>query len=238
MRKKVLFLGASGLIGPHLTSGLEPYYDLRLADVKAHPDGRPVLPVDITCYEQVLEAARGVDAIMNFTVVRGDPVHSFHVNVRGAWHVVKAASVLGIGRIVHSGPQSIRHVYDPHFDLGDVPRAPGSGYYGLTKAMATEICRAYARACGLQIVSFVFNALGPKPDQAVRGKDLPPYTVVWEDLHQACRLALEVESVPGGFQEFDLLSFTGHGKYNTEKARQILGFRPQERWEDYYRRIP
>jgi nucleoside-diphosphate-sugar epimerase len=238
MKKKVLFLGASGLIGPHLTPGLEPYFDLRLADVKSHPQQRSILPVDITDYRQVLEAARGMDAIMNFTVVRGDPVQSFHVNVRGAWHVVKAAAALGIGKIVHSGPQSIRHVYDPHFDLGDVPRAPGSGYYGLTKALATEICRAYARTCGLQIISFVFCALGPSPTEAMHGRDFPPYTVVWEDLHQACRLALEIESVPDGFQEFDLLSFAGHGKYNVDKARRILGFHPQEHWEGYYRRTP
>ena len=85
--KQVLLLGASGLIAPYLLPGLEPYYDLRLADVKPHPEDQPVTTVDITSYEQVLEAARGMDAIINSTVVRDDPVQSFHVNTRGAWHV-------------------------------------------------------------------------------------------------------------------------------------------------------
>ena len=68
--KNVLLLGASGLIAPHLIPGLEPHYNLRLADIKPHPDGKPTLTVDVTRYDQVLEAARGMDAILNFTVNR------------------------------------------------------------------------------------------------------------------------------------------------------------------------
>ena len=59
--KKVLLLGASGLIAPHIIPGLETHYYLKLADVKPHPEGVPVLSVDVTDYSQVLEAARGVD---------------------------------------------------------------------------------------------------------------------------------------------------------------------------------
>ena len=40
--KRVLLLGASGLIAPHIIPALEKDYDLRLADIKEHPDGRPV----------------------------------------------------------------------------------------------------------------------------------------------------------------------------------------------------
>ena len=56
MKKKVLFLGASGLIGPFLTPGLENDYDLYLADVKPHPDGVSIDHVNVTSYEQVHEA--------------------------------------------------------------------------------------------------------------------------------------------------------------------------------------
>ena len=46
--KKVLLLGASGNIAPHITAGLEAYFELTLADVKPHPDGRPVQEVDVS----------------------------------------------------------------------------------------------------------------------------------------------------------------------------------------------
>ena len=70
MKKKVLVLGASGLIAPNITAYLDPHYDLTLVDIKPHPHGRPVGQVDVTSYEQVFEAARGMDAIMNYTVNR------------------------------------------------------------------------------------------------------------------------------------------------------------------------
>ena len=236
MKKRVLFLGAAGLIGPYVTPGLADEYDLVLTDVKPHPDGLAVEHVDIRSYEQVLEAARGVDAIANFTVVRGDPVDSFHVNALGAWNVVRAAVELGIGKIVHTGPQSVRPAYDNDFGVGQAPAAPGSGYYGATKWLGREICRLWAAAHDLQIISFVFSGLGPEPEGPVKGEDIPLFRVLWPDLQLACRLALEIDDVPEGFQEFNLFSYTGHGKFNLDKARRILGFEPTQNWDRLYRR--
>jgi hypothetical protein len=151
MKKKVLLLGASGLIAPNLLEGLQPYYDLHLVDVKAHPDGREVDQCDVSDYGQVLAAAEGMHAIMNFTVIRDDAERSFHVNTRGALNVMKAAVAHGIKKVIHSGPQFVRRTYDHDFDVADVPPVLGTGYYCLTKGLASEICRAYARAYDMQI---------------------------------------------------------------------------------------
>jgi nucleoside-diphosphate-sugar epimerase len=235
VKKKVLLLGASGLIAPNITAYLDPHCDLTLADVKPHPHGRPVIHVDVTEYGQVHEAARGMDAIMNYTVNRPDPVLSFKVNSLGAWHVMKAAAAHGIKKVLHSGPQSVRPGYEFDFDVDDVPPIVGSGYYGVTKLLGREICQVYARAYQIQTLSFVFNGLGPNPTQPVAG-DFPSFTVTWEDLAHACRLALEVESVPGYFQEFNLHSYLGHGKFLLDKAHRLLGFEPQRDWTAFHRR--
>ena len=121
---------------PTCFQGLDPYYDLCLTDIVPHLDNKPINNVDITSYQQVYNVAQGMDAIMNFTVIRDDPDQSFHVNTLGAWHVMKAASELGIKKVIHTGPQSIRNAYDQDFDIVDVPRSPGTGYYGLTKFLA------------------------------------------------------------------------------------------------------
>jgi UDP-glucose 4-epimerase len=235
--KRVLFLGASGLIGPSLTPGLVDHYDLRLADVQPHPDGIDIDHVDVRDYGQVLEAARGCQAIMNFTVVRNDPVDSFHVNTVGAWNVVRAAVELGIRKIVHSGPQAVRSCYDTDFAIEDAPPAPGTGHYSITKWLSAEICRIFAQKHDMQIIYFVFNGLGPAPDMPVtEPADTPPFVVVWEDLQQACRLALEVPSVPDNFQLFNMMSYRGPGKYNTNKAHRLLGFEPTRDWDAFYRR--
>ena len=235
--KRVLFLGASGLIGPHLTPGLVDHYDLVLTDVRPHPDGIDIDHVDVRDYDQVLEAARGCEAIMNFTVVRDDPVNSFQVNTIGAWNVMRAAVELGIRKIVHSGPQAVRSRYDTDFAVEDAPSAPGTGAYSITKWLSAEICRIFSQQHDLQTIYFVFNGLGPAPEEPVsEPTDTPPFVVVWEDLQQACRLALEVPSVPDNFQLFNLLSYSGPGKYNTNKARRLLGFESIRDWDELYRR--
>lgn len=236
--KRVLVLGASGLVAPYVTPGLEADYELLLTDIKPHPFGKPLRPVNVGVYEEVFDAAAGMDAIINFSVNRPHPVLSFEVNTTGAYHAMKAAASHGITKVIHTGPQMIRHGYDHDFDIEDVPRIPGTGYYGLTKLLSYEICRIYARAYKIHTVCFAFNGLGPRPAAPVSRRDFPPFTIVWEDLQHACRLALEIKSVPDYFQTFNMLSYVGHGKYLIEKARRILGYAPQERWADHFRRLP
>ena len=133
LMRNVLVLGASGLVAPYVTPGLKDDYDLHLTDVKSHPLGEDVEQVDVTSYEQVLDASRGMDAIMNLTVNRPDPVLSFDVNLKGAYHVTRAAAELGIKKVVHTGPQLARGWYDHDFDVDDEPNAVGTDYYSLTK---------------------------------------------------------------------------------------------------------
>ncbi|MBT3345647.1 MAG: NAD-dependent epimerase/dehydratase family protein [Gemmatimonadetes bacterium] len=235
-KKKVLLLGASGLIGPFLTPGLVDDYDLKLADVKAHPDGVEVEYVDVTDYAQVRAAAEGTEAIMNFTVNRSDADLSFHVNTRGAWNVMRAAAELGIGKVVHSGPQVHRQANDHDFDIDDPPGAPGTGLYSCSKMLSREICRSFALAHDIQVVCFLFNGLHPAVEEPLIERDIPPFTVVWEDLHLACKQALEVESVPGNYQEFNLHSHLGQEKYLVDKARRLLGFEPVRNVAAMYRR--
>ncbi|MBM3279087.1 MAG: NAD(P)-dependent oxidoreductase [Candidatus Handelsmanbacteria bacterium] len=238
MKKKVLVLGACGNIGPFLTPGLAPHYDLTLADIRPHPDGLPVQRVDVSDYSQVHAAMAGMDAVINLTVLRDDPAQSFAVNTRGMYHLMRAAVEHGIKRIIHTGPQSARYWFDHDFGIDDIPEMPGTGYYMLTKYLSLEIARTWSRTHGIQTLCFLFNGLGPSPTSPIRGEDFPPFTVVWEDLQHACRLALEVESVPDNFQCFNLHSYLGQGKYLMDKATRLLGHRPVAAWADYYRRLP
>ena len=222
--KKVLVLGACGMIGPFVTPGLEDDYDLTLSDIVPHPHGKPTIDVDVTDYEQVRDAARGMDAILNLTVIRTDETHSFHVNVRGALNAMKAAAEHGITKVLHTGPEQVRHGrYDHDFDLDGPPHMPGTGYYFLTKHLSNEICRTYAREHDITTVCFLFNLLSARPTKPVTGRDFPPYMIVWEDLQHACRLALEIESVPCILTLFrSCMGFPSRGRLTGEKERVNL----------------
>ncbi len=82
----------------------------------------------------------------------------------------------------------------------------------------------------------MFNELGPKPRAQQEEGSHPPFTLVWEDLVSACRLALEVGDLPDHFQWFNLNSYLEHGKYPVDKARRILGYEVGEQVERYFRR--
>jgi nucleoside-diphosphate-sugar epimerase len=234
--KTALLIGSNGMIAPNITAYLEQHFALRLADLSPAEDRKDILRVDVTDYAQVLEASRGMDALMNFTVIREDVDGAFSVNVIGAWNVMRAAVELRIKKILHTGPQCIRTHYDHDFDVDDVPRAPGIWQYGLTKMLSYEICRIYARVHGIQTVCYVFNGLHARPEGQCSRSDFPPMTIVYDDLAVACKLALDIPTVPDNYQEFNMLSYEGHGKYNVNKARRVLGFEPTEKWEENYRR--
>ncbi|MBT5872726.1 MAG: NAD(P)-dependent oxidoreductase [Candidatus Latescibacteria bacterium] len=234
--KKVLLLGASGLIAPHIIPGLETHYYLKLADVKPHPEGVPVLSVDVTDYSQVLEAARGVDIIMNWTVLRHDDTLSFQVNTQGAFHVMKAAAELGIKKVLHTGPSLVLGYYEHDFDIPDAPVTPSTDYYFISKYLSNEIVKSYARAYKIHTLCYLFQGLRARPENPLVGRDFPPFTIIYDDLVHAVRLALELESVPDYFQHFNLHSHLGQGKYSMDKAKRILGYVPQRPYTDLYKR--
>ena len=76
----VLLIGANGYLGPHVIKELAADYHLRITDITppspeirqrfSHHEFRDV---DVTSREQVREAARGMDAIVNLSVIRRDP---------------------------------------------------------------------------------------------------------------------------------------------------------------------
>ncbi len=234
--KRVVVFGALGHIGPSVTPGLAQQYELTLTDVIPHPDGHESDIVDICDYDAVHRACQGQDAVLNLCVVRNDPVLSWEVNTRGVENISRSVMEHGIKRVLHTGPQMVRLWFDHQFRVDDVPLMPGTAHYNLTKFLGMEISRAYAREYGIDTVWFLFNELGPKPQKHQEEGSHPPFTLVWEDLVTACRLALEVEDLPDHFQWFNLNSYLEHGKYPMDKARRILGYEVGEQVERYFRR--
>src|SRR5207302_521585 len=62
---------------------------------------------DVTDPTEVLNASRGMEAIINLTVLRNDPVQAFRVNVLGPYNIVRAAVASGIRRVIQTGPQQV-----------------------------------------------------------------------------------------------------------------------------------
>ena len=224
--KRVLLLGASGLIAPHIIPALEKDYDLRLADIKEHPDGRPVQSVDVRDYGQVRAAMEGMDAVMNFTVLRHDDVLSFQVNTIGAWNIMKAAADAGIKKVIHTGPAQTLLLYTHDTDIPvDAPDAPSSDYYFITKHLSNEIVRSFALRHEIHTVCYLFQGLAPRPTEPSSKATVRDFLIIYDDLAVACRQGLELPSVPGYYQAFNLHSPLRPGQIQPRKGRAHPGIR-------------
>ncbi len=262
--RRVVIFGAGGPLASATTEALVRDHTLRLTDLrplerivaenKPQSTGAP-LPrilepphesgvVDVSNPAQVMEAARGMDAIINCTVTRRDPINDFRVNLVGAYNVMRAAVHHGIRRIVHTGPAQVTHNFPSGYwyEFGvppDVPARPCGDLYGLTKFLGQEICRIFAEEHGLEVPALLFgnfnNPSNPHPPQPLGAWVM---LVSWQDAAEAVRLALKTPSLPSPFEVFHINGDMPHGKFPNDKAKKLLGWQPRDRFEDQWLRQP
>jgi nucleoside-diphosphate-sugar epimerase len=261
--RNVVFFGAGGPLAAAATVELAGGYRLRLTDVRPleeisaagprkdqHPGAPvPMLPeepheqrvVDVTSYEQVLSACEGMDAIINCSVVRNDPVGAFRVNTLGAYNVARAAVEHGIRRLVHTGPQlATLHGegdYSSDYDIpAEAPPRPGRHLYGHSKYLGQEILRVFADHYGLEVPVLLFNDFA-QPETA-RPRTLHPFAVSWEDAARAIRRALEAPALPSPFEALHVSADLPHGTYPNRRAKEVLGWQPKDDLSRLWSRRP
>ncbi len=259
--RKVVIYGAGGPLAAITAANLERDHVLRLTDARPLADivagNQPQSPgaplprllapphearvVDVTDPEAVVEAARDMEAVINCTVVRPDPVQAFRVNTLGAYNVMRAAVAAGIRRVVHTGPQQVTfgapagYWYD--FDVAeDVPARPGTHLYILSKFLGQEICRIFAEEHGLEVPTLVFSSFVNPDNPPPEPLGAFPFSISWEDAAQAMRQALHAPSFPRPFEVFQITADLPHGKFRNEKAKRLLAWQPRDRLEDHWLR--
>ena len=259
---KVCIYGAGGPVGAMAARALGRDYILRLADIRDIHDilrdddprrrrnPKPSVPepphewrcVDVGDYDQVLNAAQGMDALINATVLRQELDGAFRVNLVGAYNVMKAAVACGIKRVIHTGPRHTRLGAEgdcwPDFDIpDDVPMHGGSNLYALTKQLGGEVVRVFAEQHGTEALCFLFTSFRPGDGGAAEdGSGVSPLTVSWEDTGQVFLYGLRAPDLPRPYEVFSITARLPHGKYSPDKAERLLGWKPEHNMERLYRR--
>jgi nucleoside-diphosphate-sugar epimerase len=259
--RRVVVFGAGGPVAAATTDELAGDHLLRLTDIRPLAeivaDGKRQKPgapaprllaaphesrvVDVADPDQVRDAVAGMDAIVNFSVVRHDPVGAFRVNTLGPYNLITAAVAVGVRRIVQTGPQHVTLTgpagYWDDFGLAeDLPGRPGALLYTLSKYLGHEICRIFAEEHGLQIPLLFFSEF---EDPAVPPEEpfgAFPFTVSWHDAAVAVRRALHAPPFPRPCEPFHITADLPHGKYSNAKAKALLGWQPRDRLEAHWRR--
>ncbi|MCY2990984.1 MAG: NAD(P)-dependent oxidoreductase [Planctomycetota bacterium] len=236
----VLLIGACGYLGPHVVKALAPRHRLRITDIRPPSAAlkrdfadHEFRIVDVAEADQVADAAKGMDAIVNLSVVRNHPVQAFRVNVLGCQNVMQAAVQCGIHRVINTGPhftvagpgyEGFDHSISP-----DVPPHPGTGLYPLTKSLGQEICRAFSLSHDVHVQDYLFYGFLDSTELK-RGAGGVPFVITWSDAAEVFRLGLEIDlaKLPSKCEGFFILGDCPQAKFLNEKAKRILGFAPKD----------
>jgi nucleoside-diphosphate-sugar epimerase len=261
--RRVVLFGAGGPLGAVTARVLASSYQLRLTDLRdlaaIAAEGKPqsvgaplptvfpapheTLQVDITDAAQVERACAGMDAIINCTVIRPDPVQAFRVNCLGAYHVMRAAVAHGIRRIVHTGPLQVSNDgpagYGWDFAVpDDAPARPGVWLYAHSKFLGQEILRCFAEYYALEVPALYYSSFVDPATAHLQPGGVHPMSISWDDAGLGMRRALEAPTLPRPFEIFHMLTNLPHGKYSSAKAQRLLGWQPRDSLAHLWARRP
>jgi nucleoside-diphosphate-sugar epimerase len=228
---RVLILGGAGMLGPYVVPELEHDYELVVTDVRS-PEFKfrgEFREVDVARADQVMDAAQGVDAIINLSVLRQDRRLAFDVNTLGCVNMMEAAVRHGIRRVINTGPHfTFAGASYEHFDyrIGpDIPPQPGTNLYALTKSLGQEICRVYTEQHDIVVQTYLYYNFRD-PEDLQLDREVAPFAISWKNGAEAFRKGLEIDldGLPSRCEVFNIFTDMPHGRFVNDKAKRILGW--------------
>jgi nucleoside-diphosphate-sugar epimerase len=243
MSRRIVFTGGSGKAGHHVIAHLvEHGYEILNLDLQplAHPAVHTLI-TDVADGGQVFNALtshvgmagfgtaggrRPPDAVVHFAAIPRNLVkpdaETFRVNVMSTYHVIEAATTLGVRKIVIASSET---TYGVCFADGDKDFAcfpleedydvDPMDSYGLSKVLNEQTARAFALRTGADIYALrIGNVIEPHEydrfpdflaDPASRKRNAWSY-IDARDLGQIVRLAVETDGL--GFQVFNAVNDT------------------------------
>jgi UDP-glucose 4-epimerase len=226
---RVLLTGSSGLVGRPARAALTAAgWEVRPFDLAAGQDLRDP--------GAVLDAVAGCDAVVHAGALAHDTAGSaadiVATNLQGTWHVLVAAEVHRLSRVVYFSSAQVfgfaegegTPVYLPVDDDHPVRAARP---YGMSKRLAEEMCQAWTTRTGIPTVVL-------RPVMILTDESLAAYSaetaefggfVHVDDVAEAIVRALGVD-----LHGHHRLTLCGPGSFDTTRAETTLGWRAARGW--------
>lgn len=174
---RILVTGGAGFVGSNLCRILTHAPEIRevrvLDDLSSGSlENITALPVamveaDIRDYRAVLDASRGIDAIIHLAAIASVPASieapriTHDVNMTGTLNVLEAARVMGVEKVVVASSSAV-YGNNPSTPKNEDDWTTPISPYGVSKLAAECYAAAYRASYGLDAVAFrFFNIYGP-----------------------------------------------------------------------------
>ncbi|MBE84364.1 MAG: epimerase [Gemmatimonadetes bacterium] len=249
-RKRLLITGAAGKVGGALRRHLKDRYYLRLLLHHTVPedidDTEEVVIGDVSDFESVLEATRGVDAVAHcaiFNRTRGATQASlarltFDVDMKSCYNIYEACRLNRVQIVVFASTNHVTGLNEKEGILSkpELPVRP-DGIYGAGKAFSEALGRFYSDAHGMRVFCLRianFNGLDEP------GKRYEPGQSRWlspRDCAQLTWRCIETKSIRFGI--YYGVSKGAEEKWDLTNAREELGYDPEDEgslpeWQERY----
>ena len=237
-RKRLFITGAAGLVGTALRTHLRGRYDFRLLFHSRIPEvdrEDEVVVSDVTRFEAMLEATRGVDAVLHLALAggwRGETSaerarQALEVDMPGVYNVFEASRINGVPTVVFASTNHVSGYYEKENLLSD-PEAPvrPDGVYGAGKAFGEALGRCYSDRYGMRVFCL---RIANFPGKDEPGRSYEPGMSRWlspRDLAQLAWRCLEAEGLKFGI--FYGVSRGGEKKFDLSNAKALLGYEPED----------
>lgn len=212
---KIVVTGGSGSLGQAVIAELIGHgHDVLNLDRKPRPGGfHPSWTVELTEPGSIFEACHGAAGVVHLAAYMAPNVttdcNTFNTNVAVTYNVLKAASDMGVKRlVVASSTAAYGFIYGPdgrepdYLPIDEDHPSRPTDAYGLSKVVGERIADSFASAHRMSIVSLRFPGINFDPafkllqermsDPCARRSGFWAYVDV-RDAAAACRLALEVD---------------------------------------------
>ena len=227
---RILLTGAAGFIGSTLVEGMREQHQIRGFDRVPMPELEDAIVGDLADFEILLEAAKGVDAVIHLAAAARSKSPWTDVlsdNIIGTRNVLEAARAQSVKRVAFASSSQVINGYPPEQAITWDMRPRPVNHYAVSKVFGEMLGHMYATVYGLEVVCVRIGSF-PRSDTA---------PAAWFERYLSPRDAVHLfeQAVTQPGVGFEIVFGTSHNqncRFDLDHTREVLNYEPIDSADD------
>jgi len=236
MKKKVLFLGATGRIGPSLieeiASEYNKDYEIILGYHRTKSKNHKSVKVDLSNLSQLKKAFKGMHTIVNLAA-ESNPAAPFdkivQPNLIGAYNVFEAARASKVKRVVFASSVHAVRGYELGNKVKDTQAPKPLNFYGASKVFGEALCYVFSNKYNLSCLAIRIGAYvsNDQKKKVCLTRNNFDYVISQRDMAQLIHKCITAKPS----LKYGILAGSSNNKrqyLDLSSARKLVGYNPKD----------